>query len=185
MQFTEQMGYKRKLICWAYSSKTGRYWVAYFLHGVWCWKLILRKHAENCLNKRIESHVDMYSLVVCSINSSICMISWMNWCKLPNPSYGFVLIYNSMIWLFVSQYLFQGSVWKCNPWNHQLHHFCLSFPRLVSHKTWPCFKGSQVKDPISSWDVSWIFLCVDVFWGGKSWKQPVDVMWDWGEMLRC
>ena len=69
MQFKGQMGYKRKLICWAYSSKTGRYWAVYFLQGVWCWKLILPKHAEICLNMRIESHVDTYSLVECSINS--------------------------------------------------------------------------------------------------------------------
>lgn len=83
MQFKGQMGYKRKLICWAYSSKTGRYWAVYFLQGVWCWKLILPKHAEICLNMRIESHVDTYSLVECSINSLICIISWMHWCKLP------------------------------------------------------------------------------------------------------
>ena len=43
-----------------------------------------------------------------------------------------------------------------------------------------CFKGSQVKDPISSWDVSWKF-CVG-FLRGKTWKQPVDVG-QWGEVF--
>ena len=42
-----------------------------------------------------------------------------------------------------------------------------------------CFKGSQVKDPISSWDVSWNF-CVGFLEGENHGKNPGDVMVGWG-----
>ena len=164
MQCKGQIGYKRKLFCWAYSWVLW-YWVVYFVVGGFrYWKLIFRKHTENCLNMRIQSHVDMYSLVVCSNHVSNQGASFLGWIdansrinpigvcskikekRVPPETYKaqsikvdedtrlYQILISIMHWrlfiFFVSQqYLSNMFVLKCNPWNHQLHHFCLSFTR--------------------------------------------------------